>query len=111
LDYEYILGANSIMKCKCQIIEKENNVWVIALSGCVAGHESFGPFESRYEVDAYLNEYLLPYISSIHYYDFEHPETRELINSIKSTPHKNKLWDFESYKIMAWRNAGFRSRK
>jgi hypothetical protein len=99
------------MKCKCQIIEKENNVWIITLSGCVSGHQSFGPFESKYEVEAYLKEYLQPYITPPEYYDFEHPETRPLLSSIKNPPFKERLWDFESYKIMAWRNAGFRSRK
>lgn len=99
------------MPCKCQIIEKENNCWIIAVSECIEGKECFGPFYSKYEVDAYFKEYLSKYISKKEIYDFEHPETKKLIASIKNPPFKYRYWDFEDYKVMAWRNAGFRSRR
>jgi hypothetical protein len=99
------------MKCECQIIEKENNVWVVAVSKCIEGYNCFGPFESKYEVEGYIKQYLEPYIASIRYYDFEHPDTRALLNKIDGPAFKSKYWDFEDFKILAWRNAGFRSRK
>lgn len=100
------------MLCKCQVIEKENSCWIIYLSDCIDGHQCFGPFNSKYEVDSYLKEYLEPYIQKqIEYFDFEHPETKNLKTKIPDKPYKCKSWDFEDYKILAWRNAGFRSRR
>lgn len=109
--FQFNIFLERSMSCKCQIIEKENNSWIIAVSECVEGHECFGPFSSKYEVDAFFNEYLSKHVSAKECYDFEHPEKSNLIKKIKSPPFKYKLWDFEDYKVMAWRNAGFRSRK
>lgn len=99
------------MSCKCQIIEKENNSWIIAVSECIDGYQCFGPFTNKHEVDAYLKQYLSKFKIITEYYDFEHPENKFILDSIKTPPYKNKYWDFEDYKVMAWRNAGFRSRR
>jgi len=99
------------MHCKCQIIEQENNSWIIALSECVEGCKVFGPFNSKYEVDGYIDTFLKSHVKQKEYYDFEHPENRKELNKINAPPHKCKYWDFEDYKVLAWRNAGFRSRR
>jgi len=99
------------MTCKCQVIEKENNCWIIALSECIDGYQLFGPFESKYEVEAYIKQYLESNITTTEFYDFEHPDVKILINKMKGAPFKNKYWDFEDYKILAWRCSGFRSRR
>jgi hypothetical protein len=99
------------MICRCYIIEVENNKWLIAFSECVEAHSSFGPFHSFWEAESYHMEYLSKYSLKPLKIDFEHPERAEILRSIKGPPFKLKYWDFEDYKVMAWRNAGFRSRR
>jgi antirestriction protein len=99
------------MQCRCQIIEQENNSWIIALSECINGCQVFGPFSSKYEVDAYIKTYLDSYVNHKEFYDFEHPDNRRELNKVKGPPYKYRYWDFEDYKVLAWRNAGFRSRR
>lgn len=99
------------MLCKCYIIEVENKKWIIAFSECVEAHHSFGPFSDYWEAESYLKQYLSIYSKSPRKIDFEHPERQDLLKSIKGPPYKHKYWDFEDFKVMAWRNAGFRSRR
>jgi len=99
------------MLCRCYIIEVENNKWLIALSECIEAHGLFGPFSSFWEADSYYLEYLSKYSLKPLRIDFEHPERADILRSIKGPPFKLKYWDFEDYKVMAWRNAGFRSRR
>lgn len=98
------------MNCKCYIIESENKKWLIAFSECIEAHHSFGPFDSFWEAEAYQREYLSKYSLKPQKIDFEHPERQSILKAIIGKPYKSRYWDFEDYKVMAWRNAGFRSR-
>ena len=105
------LETLTCMLCKCHIIEFENKKWMIAFSECIESHRTFGPFDSFWEAEGYWMAYLSKYSLKPLVIDFEHSERAVLINALKGPPHKDKYWDFEDFKVMAWRNAGFRSRK
>ena len=100
------------MLCACEIIEIENNSWVLSFSECIEGHMNFGPFNSSDEARYYCKNYFGDkYFNLVDVIDFEHPRNRSIVRNINSPPFKDRYWDFEDYKILAWRNAGFRSRK
>jgi hypothetical protein len=63
------------------------------------------------EASYYVKEYFPRFTKMYSVIDFEHPGHRDKVISIKGPPFRERLWDFEDYKAMAWRNAGFRSRK
>lgn len=96
------------MHDKCQIVEIENNKWLLLLNED-QNKKCFGYFCSKDEGEAYCKNYFGEIRKSI--IDFEHPENRVVCSKIEHPPEKHRLWDFEDYKVMAWRNAGFRSRR
>lgn len=99
------------MHCNCNIIETQNNVWVLNFSECIEGHMTFGPFRSSDEARYYCKNFFGDfYFKTAKIIDFEHPQGQNLRITIKGPPFKHRYWDFEDYKILAWRNAGFRSR-
>lgn len=99
------------MNCKCEIIEYQNNHWVAAFDECLDASEKHGPFHSKYEVEAYLQQYFPAHKIEKVYLDFEHPDNKKTLQKYREPMFKYRHWDFEDYKILAWRNAGFRSRK
>jgi len=99
------------MECKCELVEIQNGEWFVAFSECIRGYQLFGPFKSKMEASYYVQEYFPRFTKMYSVIDFEHPMHREKVISIKGPPFRERLWDFEDYKAMAWRNAGFRSRK
>jgi hypothetical protein len=99
------------MKCSCYILELESSQWIISFTECFENNFTYGYFGSFWEAEGYYKEYLSRSGIKPQKVDFEDPEWLDVMSSVRGQPFKQKYWDFEDYKVMAWRNAGFRSRR
>ena len=99
------------MSCSCYILELENSRWIIAFSECFENNYTYGHFGSFWEAESYYKQYLSRSAIKPQKIDFEHPEWLDVMSMVRGQPFKERYWDFEDYKVMAWRNAGFRSRR